>query len=215
MSSEEEEADEESVPSLEISKEKTSIEDREGSEETDLFSPAYTGTSAITTETAMTTEYPSAMDKVALDLYAFLQGQSNLVDTPGNETNESVDSTTPIVSEEDGTTDFLPTTTDLSGTTAGITDPTIGTTSVDTTSTTTTTTTTTTSTTTTTTTTTPTTTTTTTEPTTTTTTTEAPTTTVPSPIGRGKFRRPGVSGGGGVGNRNRSVTKFDKIRSFY
>ncbi|KAF7987380.1 hypothetical protein HCN44_003142 [Aphidius gifuensis] len=52
----------------------------------------YETSSDLTTEEIPTTEYPSAMDKVALDLYAFLQqGQSNLVDSVTNidDTNES------------------------------------------------------------------------------------------------------------------------------
>ncbi|XP_066584452.1 mucin-2-like isoform X2 [Prorops nasuta] len=124
-----------------------------------------------------TTEYPSAMDKVALDLYAFLQqGQSNLVDST-SEPGESSDgdSTTPLATDE--TTAYFETTTEeLSGTT---TDSSSITSTVKSTTTTTTTTTTT-------------------EPTTTS------TTTLQTPAGRGKFRRPGIPSG--IGTRNRFKT---------
>lgn len=143
-----------------------------------------TGTSPISssaTDTTdnPTTEYPSAMDKVALDLYAFLQqGQSNLIDASSSEAGETGDSTT--LADDEITTDDSATTTELSATTIA-----------ESTSTTTTTTTTTTST--------------TTEPTTTTTTTtEPPTTTTQALAGRGKFRRPGI--GGPAISRNRWVS---------
>ncbi|XP_012286148.1 mucin-5AC, partial [Orussus abietinus] len=127
-----------------------------------------------TTTEIPTTEYPSAMDKVALDLYAFLQqGQSNLVDS-SNSDNYSGESTT--VSEDDATTDALSTTELVTTTSAEFV----------------------------TTTTTPTTTTTTEPTTTTTTTTEPTTTTsAPLPAGRGKFRRPGI-GAPGTRNRFKS-----------
>lgn len=112
------------------------------------------------------------MDKVALDLYAFLQqGQNNLVDAFNSETGETQDNTT--IPDDEITTDIV-TTTELTATTivAESINPTTSTT-----------------------------TTTTTEPTTTTTTTEPSTTTTQIPIGRGKFRRPGI--GGPVASRNR------------
>lgn len=111
------------------------------------------------------------MDKVALDLYAFLQqGQNNLVDAFNSEAVEAQDNTT--VPDDEVTTD-LATTTELVATT--IVADSINTTTTSTT--------------------------TTTEPTTTTTTTEPSTTTAQIPIGRGKFRRPGI--GGPVASRNR------------
>ena len=62
-----------------------------------------------TTVESPTTEYPSAMNKVALDLYAFIQqGHSNLVDS-ANDSDNSNESTT--VEDGDMTTD-LPTTTE-------------------------------------------------------------------------------------------------------
>jgi len=102
------------------------------------------------------------MDKVALDLYAFLQqGQNNLIDVSNSETSEMGDNTT--LPDDEITTDLI-TTTDLTGTTI-IAESTSTTTS------------------------------TTTEPTTTTTTTVEPsTTTTQIAVGRGKFRRPGISG---------------------
>lgn len=131
-----------------------------------------TSESTTTIETP-TTEYSSAMDKVALDLYAFLQqGQSNSVDA-ATDADDSSESTTQI--DDDYITDLPITTTENSSPT---TTDTVTTTTEPATTTSTTTT------------------------TTTTTTTEAPTTTSPL-IGRGKFRRPGVSGGSG--SRNRSV----------
>lgn len=55
-----------------------------------------------------TTEYPSVMDKVALDLYAFLQqGQSNLIDASSSEPGETGDSTT--LSDDEITTDLTTT----------------------------------------------------------------------------------------------------------
>lgn len=119
----------------------------------------------VTTVETPTTEYPSGMDKVALDLYAFIQqGHSNLVDA-ANDAEDSAESTT--VEDDDVTTDLPTTTEEVVLTTTEAT-----------------------------------TTTTTTEPTTTTTTTttEAPTTTQ-APAGRGKFRRPGLPGGGAARNR--------------
>ncbi|XP_026829599.1 mucin-5AC-like [Ooceraea biroi] len=122
-----------------------------------------------------TTEYP-VMDKVALDLYAFLQqGQSNLIDAFSSEADGTGDSTT--LADDEITTDL--TTMELATTLV---------TESSSTSTTTTTTTTTT-----------------TEPTTTTTTTtEPPTTTTQATVGRGKFRRPGI--GGPAISRNRFKT---------
>ncbi|KMQ93987.1 proteoglycan 4-like isoform x2 protein [Lasius niger] len=71
------------------------------------------GTVVDTTDNP-TTEYPSIMDKVALDLYAFLQqGQNNLIDA-SNETDEAQDNTT--ISDDEITTD-LATTTELTATT--------------------------------------------------------------------------------------------------
>lgn len=112
------------------------------------------------------------MDKVALDLYAFLQqGQNNLVDAFNSEAGETQDNTT--IPDDEITTDIV-TTTELTATTivAESINPTTSTT-----------------------------TTTTTEPTTTTTTTEPSTTTTQIPIGRGKFRRPGIGGPGASRNR--------------
>ncbi|XP_024224020.1 mucin-5AC isoform X3 [Bombus impatiens] len=146
-------------------------------------------TSASTASTAMedpTTEYPSSMDKVALDLYAFVQqGQNNLVDAPSSEaTDSSSDEST--ISNEEATTD-LAAVTEMSATTVTLEPTTITTTASPTEPMTTTAATTTTVSTTT---------------TTTTTTTEPPTTTTTqAPAGRGKFRRPGI--GGTTGSRNR------------
>ncbi|XP_043514673.1 mucin-5AC-like isoform X1 [Frieseomelitta varia] len=137
-----------------------------------------------------TTEYPSSMDKVALDLYAFVQqGQNNLVDASGTDSSSS-DVT--ITSNEENTTD-LAAATELSATTVTlepITTTTTTTTAASPTESTTVTaaaisttvgTTTTIS--------------------TTTTTTESPTTTQAA-VGRGKFRRPGI-GGIATASRNR------------
>ncbi|KOX74571.1 hypothetical protein WN51_00526, partial [Melipona quadrifasciata] len=140
-----------------------------------------------------TTEYPSSMDKVALDLYAFVQqGQNNLVDASGTDSSSDVTTT----SNEENTTD-LAAATELSATTVTL-EPITTTTATTTTTTTTTTTaasptesttvaTTTAGT--------------TTTIGTTTTTTEPPTTTQAA-VGRGKFRRPGI-GGITTGSRNR------------
>ncbi|XP_029666756.1 mucin-12-like [Formica exsecta] len=145
-----------------------SVEDKmQESSETDS-----SGTILDTTDNP-TTENPSIMDKIALDLYAFLQqGQNNLVDAFNSESGETQDNTT--IPDDEITTD-LATTTELAATT-------IVADSINTTTSTTTTTTT--------------------EPTTTsTTTTEPSTTTTQTPAGRGKFRRPGL--GGPVVSRNR------------
>lgn len=126
------------------------------------------------------------MDKVALDLYAFVQqGQNNLVDASSEATDSSSDRTT--LSSDEAITD-LTATTELSATTLEsttitnvaslATEPVITTTAATTTTSTTTT-------------------------TTTTTTTEPPTTTTQAPAGRGKFRRPGIGGTGNGGTRNR------------
>ncbi|KAK9303318.1 hypothetical protein QLX08_005062 [Tetragonisca angustula] len=132
-----------------------------------------------------TTEYPSSMDKVALDLYAFVQqGQNNLVDASGTDSSSSDVTTT---SNEENTTDFAAAT-ELSATTltlepitTTVASPTESTTvAAAATSTTISTTIST---------------------TTTTTTTESPTTTQAA-VGRGKFRRPGI-GGIATGSRNR------------
>ncbi|GAB1866991.1 Mucin-5AC [Camponotus japonicus] len=148
---------------------RTSVEDKQESSETDS-----SGTIVDTTDNP-TTEYPSTMDKVALDLYAFLQqGQNNLVDAFNSEAGETQDNTT--IPDDEITTDIV-TTTELTATTidAESINPTTSTT-----------------------------TTTTTEPTTTTTTTEPSTTTTQIPIGRGKFRRPGIGGPGASRNRFKS-----------
>ncbi|XP_008554362.3 mucin-5AC isoform X1 [Microplitis demolitor] len=126
-------------------------------------------TEVITTDVP-TTVYSTAMDKVALDLYAFLQqGRSNAIDAA---TEDISDSTT--ISDEELTTD-IPTTTEIvSPTTTEI----LTTTTTEATTTTTTTT------------------------TTIAPTTEATSTTTQAPVGKGKFRRPGILGN--TGNRNRS-----------
>ncbi|KYN00750.1 hypothetical protein ALC62_08433 [Cyphomyrmex costatus] len=126
-------------------------------------SPVYPSVTVDPTDNP-TTEYPSVMDKVALDLYAFLQqGQSNLIDATSSDASETTgDSTT--LSDDEITTDLT--------TSAELVDSTIVNESSSTTTTTTTTTTT--------------------EPTTTTTTTTEPSTTTTQAPGRGKFRRPGI-----------------------
>ncbi|CAK9827120.1 hypothetical protein ANTRET_LOCUS4854 [Anthophora retusa] len=180
-SEEKEEEKEETSQALE---KQMSLENKQENEEQDSSS-ASTATSTGTE--SPTTDYPSSMDKVALDLYAFVQqGQNNLVDASSSEaTDTSSDGTT--LSSDDTTTD-LTAVTELSATTVttepttttiptSATEPTTTTTIATTTSTTTT--------------------------TTTTTTTEPPTTTTTqAPAGRGKFRRPGIGGGAG-GSRNR------------
>ena len=71
-----------------------------------------------TTTDNPTTEYPSAMDKVALDLYAFIQqGQSNLVDATADADSsgesstqmEDNDTTEPITTTESGSTTLITT----------------------------------------------------------------------------------------------------------
>ncbi|XP_011633701.1 mucin-5AC-like isoform X2 [Pogonomyrmex barbatus] len=160
--SEEDDEEEEVAPEKPDNK-RISLEDKtQESSETEA-SPVHPSVSSDTTDNP-TTEYPSVMDKVALDLYAFLQqGQSNLIDASSNETNETENSTT--LPDDEITTDLAITT-----------EPADSTITHESTSTTTTTTTTTEPT------------------TTTTTTTEPPTTTTQAPAGRGKFRRPGIGG---------------------
>ncbi|XP_011686215.1 PREDICTED: mucin-5AC-like isoform X1 [Wasmannia auropunctata] len=166
-----EDDDEETAAPERSGNKRVSLENRtQESGETEA-SPIYPSVTADSTDNP-TTEYPSVMDKVALDLYAFLQqGQSNLIDASSSEANETAgDSTT--VSDDEITTDLT--------TTADLADSTIVNESTSTTTTTTTTT----------------------EPTTTTTTTtEPPTSTTQVPVGRGKFRRPGI--GGPAISRNR------------
>lgn len=153
-------------------------------EESDSSSTTSASIASTTIESA-TTEYPSSMDKVALDLYAFVQqGQNNLIDASSEATDSFSDRTT--LSNDEAITD-LTATTELSATTLEsttitnaanlATEPVITTTAATTTTSTTTT-------------------------TTTTTTTEPPTTTTQAPAGRGKFRRPGIGGTNG-GTRNR------------
>ncbi|XP_072762288.1 uncharacterized protein [Anoplolepis gracilipes] len=164
-----EEDDKDSVAPERINNKQVSVEDKtQESSETD------SSDTIVDTTDNPTTEYPSIMDKVALDLYAFLQqGQNNLVDTFNSEVGETQDNTT--IPDDEITTDVATTTTELTTTT-------IVADSINTATTTTTTTTT--------------------EPTTTsTTTTEPSTTTSQAPVGRGKFRRPGI--GGPVASRNR------------
>jgi len=122
-----------------------------------------------------TTEYPSIMNKVVLDLYAFSQqGQNNLIDVSDSETSETGDNTT--LPDDEITTDLI-TTTDLTGTTIVAESTSTITTS------------------------------TTIEPTTLTTTTIEPstTTTTQVAVGKGKFRRPGISGP--AISRNRYIYK--------
>lgn len=159
-----EEDDEEENVAPEKSNNKRVLENKtQESSETEA-SPIYSSVATVDPTDNPTTEYPSVMDKVALDLYAFLQqGQSNLIDASSSEGSETVGDSTTLADEI---------TTDLT-TTAEFADSTIVNESTSTTTTTTTTTT---------------------EPTTTTTTTEPPTTTTPAPVGRGKFRRPGSLG---------------------
>ncbi|XP_026673655.1 mucin-5AC-like isoform X2 [Ceratina calcarata] len=173
--SEEEDEKEETTSSNEKIKDRiSSAESRQDYEEPN--------SSSTSTETP-TTEYPSSMDKVALDLYAFVQqGRSNLVDA-SEAADSSADGTT--ISDE-ATTDPAATT-ELSATTlepaTTTTEPTTTTAAPTTTSTT----------------------------TTTTTTTEPPTTTTQAP-GRGKFRRPGI-GGSVPGSRNRFGNKSNGASS--
>ncbi|KAL6261214.1 hypothetical protein P5V15_008739 [Pogonomyrmex californicus] len=160
--SEEDDEEEEVAPEKPGNK-RISLEDKtQESSETEA-SPVHPSVISDTTDNP-TTEYPSVMDKVALDLYAFLQqGQSNLIDASSNEANETENGTT--LPDDEITTDLAITT-----------EPADSTIIHESTSTTTTTTTTTEPT------------------TTTTTTTEPPTTTTQAPAGRGKFRRPGIGG---------------------
>ncbi|XP_024872047.1 mucin-5AC-like isoform X1 [Temnothorax curvispinosus] len=160
--SEEDDEEEDAAPERSGNK-RVSLEDRaQESSETET-SPIYPSVSPDPTDNP-TTEYPSVMDKVALDLYAFLQqGQSNLIDASSSEAGETAgDSTT--LSDDENTTDLT--------TTAELADSTIVNESTSTTTTTTTTE----------------------PTTTTTTTTEPTTTTTQAPAGRGKFRRPGIGG---------------------
>jgi len=170
-----EEDDEEENAAPEKSSNKRVLENKtQESSETEA-SPIYSSAATADPTDNPTTEYPSVMDKVALDLYAFLQqGQSNLIDASSSESSETAGDSTTLSDEI---------TTDLT-TTAEFADSTIVNESTSTTTTTTTTTTT--------------------EPTTTTTTTEPPTTTTPAPVGRGKFRRPGTLGSPAI-SRNRYI----------
>lgn len=172
--SEEDDEDEED-PTLERSGNKrVPLEDRtQESSETEA-SPIYPSVTADPTDNP-TTENPSVMNKVALDLYAFLQqGQSNLIDASSSEAGETAGDNTTLPDDE--------ITTDIT-TTAELADSTVVNEPSSTTTTTTTTTT---------------------EPTTTTTTTtEPPTTTTQAPPGRGKFRRPGI--GSPAISRNRYI----------
>ncbi|XP_071873575.1 uncharacterized protein isoform X1 [Bombus fervidus] len=184
-SEEKEEQTEETSSSTEKSRDKQPSLEKQEYEDSDSSSTTSASTASTATEDP-TTEYPSSMDKVALDLYAFVQqGQNNLVDASSSEaTDSSSDEST--ISNEEATTD-LSAVTDMSATTVTL-EPTTITTAASPTEpmTTTAATTTTVSTTT----------------TTTTTTTEPPTTTTTqAPAGRGKFRRPGI--GGTTGSRNR------------
>ncbi|XP_017761230.1 PREDICTED: flocculation protein FLO11-like [Eufriesea mexicana] len=189
LASEEKEDEKEETSSLaEKSKDKqASTESKQEYEELESSSTTAASTASTATENP-TTEYPSSMDKAALDLYAFVQqGQTNLVDASSTEASDSFSDATTL-SNDEATTD-LGSVTELSATTQVVTvEPfttTIGTPTEPTTTTT------------------PTTTTISTTTTTTTTTTEAPTTTTTTqaPAGRGKFRRPGF--GGTTGSRNR------------
>ncbi|XP_012217572.1 mucin-2 [Linepithema humile] len=155
-----EESDEDAAPERSVNKH-VILEDKARREDfTEISSVP-----SITTDTTdnPTTEYSSIMDKVALDLYAFLQqGQNNLIDASSSETSETGDNTT--LPDDEITTDLI-TTTDITGTTIVAESTNTTTTS------------------------------TTTEPIITTTTTIEPsTTTTQVTVGRGKFRRPGISG---------------------
>ncbi|XP_017787488.1 PREDICTED: mucin-5AC [Habropoda laboriosa] len=178
-----EEKEDEKGETSPVLEKQVSSENKQENEEQD-YSSASTASSAGTE--SPTTEYPSSMDKVALDLYAFVQqGQNNLVDASSSEATDTSSYGTTL-SNDESTTDFTAVT-ELSATTLA-TEPT--TTTIPTSVTELTTTTTTPAT-------------TTTPTTTTTTTTEPPTTTTTqAPAGRGKFRRPGIGGGAG-GSRNR------------
>lgn len=128
------------------------------------------GTIVDTTDNP-TTENSSIMDKVALDLYAFLQqGQNNLVDAFNSESGETQDNTT--IPDDEITTD-LTTTMELVTTTIVADSTTTSTTTTTTTE----------------------------PTTTSTTTTEPSTTTTQTPAGRGKFRRPGIGGSAVSRNR--------------
>lgn len=156
---EEEDTETSSSPTLGDSDKITTSEDKPREQ------PFESTTSEGSTVETPTTEYSSAMDKVALDLYAFLQqGQNNLVDAAGAADDSNENSTVEV---EDATTDVPTTTEEFTPTT---TEATTTTTTTEATT------------------------------TTTTTTTEAPTTTS-QPPGRGKFKRPGLSGGAGSRNR--------------
>ncbi|XP_050596516.1 mucin-5AC isoform X2 [Bombus affinis] len=184
-SEEKEEQTEEPSSSTEKSRDKQPSLEKQEYEDSDSSSTTSASTASTATEDP-TTEYPSSMDKVALDLYAFVQqGQSNLVDASSSgATDSSSDEST--ISNEEATTD-LAAVTEMSATTVTLEPTTIATAAPPTEPMTTTVATTTTVSTTT---------------TTTTTTTEPPTTTTTqAPAGRGKFRRPGI--GGTTGSRNR------------
>lgn len=185
VSEEKDDSKEESSLSEKSKDKQTFLENKQDYEESDSSSTTSASIASTTTESA-TTEYPCSMDKVALDLYAFVQqGQNNLVDASSEATDSSSDRTT--LSSDEAITD-LTATTELSATTLEsttitnvaslATEPVITTTAATTTTSTTTT-------------------------TTTTTTTEPPTTTTQAPAGRGKFRRPGIGGTGNGGTRNR------------
>ncbi|XP_060830416.1 mucin-5AC-like isoform X3 [Bombus pascuorum] len=185
--SEEKEEQTEETPTEKSRDKQPSLEKQEY-EDSDSSSTTSASTASTATEDP-TTEYPSSMDKVALDLYAFVQqGQNNLVDASSSEaTDSSSDEST--ISNDEATTD-LAAVTEMSATTVTL-EPTTITTAASPTEpmTTTVATTTTVSTTT----------------TTTTTTTEPPTTTTTqAPAGRGKFRRPGIGGTSGSRNRFKS-----------
>ncbi|XP_070524759.1 mucin-5AC isoform X1 [Cardiocondyla obscurior] len=170
------EEDEEDTPQERSGNKRVSLEDKTHESSETETSPSYPNVTPDPTDNP-TTEYPSIMDKVALDLYAFLQqGQNNLIDASSSESGETAADSTTLADEI---------TTDLT-TTAELADSILISNESNNTT--------------------PTTTTTTTEPTTTTTTTtEPPTTTTQLPAGRGKFRRPGL--GSPAISRNRFNNK--------